>query len=723
MGKFYYYIRIFLKNFSTYTMGVMGLSVGIAISILIFLWVYGELNYDKFNSDYDKTYRLIIGGTVNNNYEKGTGLEIPLYKECLSRFAEIEQGTILHPDFADHIDIKYNGTHYFESNLAIVDTNFLNFFDYKIITGDVLTALNAPNKVVVAENLANQLFDKSNPIGKTITVFGRDFEVGAVMENMPSHSHLKANILVPVWSLDWLQEPGRGYNLYFKLSDKVDKSKLAEQIAKLKTGFSLEEFEFDFIFQPLKEIRFSTDIQFDFVTAKTAKGTIITVGVLAFIILVLAAINFTNLFISTLFVRAKSVCIRKVNGAGQLSVLMDLIIETGTYVLIASLLGLWLASAFVPYFNSIAQSEIIIQQHIRELSLFLILLVVVITIATGIYPARVLLKTFAAKSLQNKGMARGASKTQKTLLIIQFAASIAVLIGTAVVQRQLNYSLNMDLGMNTSNVIHFNPYGAFAGNYAGIKNELIKHPAIIDVTAKRHSPLWVGDIYQIQSSQTGEQAKLTEFCFVKDNYFDFMEISLTKGSSLAFYHDSVKVALINQAMQNEIGFKEALGQRLQADKQFVEVKGVVTDIKKSVHRIAEPQIYMKLDKVSTDSHLLIKTTDDRKAALAHIHQLWEQKVPDRPFIYSFLEDSYAASYVSEKNISAVLQLATFITLLITLLGLVALVKYTVEQRTKEIGIRKVNGAKVSEILAMLNNDFIKWVAIAFVIACPVAWFA
>ena len=723
MSKFYYYIRIFLKNFSTYTMGVLGLSVGIAISVLIFLWVYGELNYDTFHRDYQKTYRLIIGGTINNNYEKGTGLEIPLYKECLNRFAEIEQGTILHPDFADHVDIVYDGTHCFESNVAIVDTNFFSFFDFNIVNGNVLTAINAPDKVVVSEELANQLFKKDNPLGKIINVFGQDYQIGAVMENMPVNSHLKANLLIPIWSTDWLQEAGRGYNLYFKLPEQVDKGRLAERISQLKTGFSLEELELDFIFQPLSEIRFSTDIQFDFVSTKTAKGTLLTMGVLAFVILVLAAINFTNLFISTLFVRAKSVCIRKVNGASQKSVMIDLITEIGSYVLLAALLGACLSNIFLPYFNAIAQSDIVINTYISELTLFLILLVIFLTLATGAYPAKVLLKTIAAEALQNKGLTAGTAQTQKTLLIIQFAASIAVLIGMGMVQKQLRYSLNMDLGMQTSNVIHFNPYGEFASNYTSIKEELLKHPSIVDVTAKRHSPLWVGDIYQISASNKSNHLSLAEFCFVKDNYFEFMGISLTEGNHLRLFHDSARVVLINQAMQKKLALSDPLGQRLLAENQFVEVKGVVTDIKKSVHRMVEPQIFLKLDKVSTDCHFLIKTTDDRQLALSHIRQLWEEKVPDRPFLYSFLDDSYAASYVNEKNISAILQLASVITLLITLLGLLALIRYTVEQRTKEIGIRKVNGAKVSEILVLLNIDFIKWVGIAFVIACPIAWFA
>lgn len=631
--KLHYYYRIFKQNLFTYTMGILGLSVGIAMSVLIYHWISNELSHDKFNSDYNNTYRLIISGVVNGVYEKGTGLEIPLYKECLNRFLEIEQGTILHPDFADNVGIVSEGERFFESDVAVVDTNFFRFFDYNIVRGSGITAINAPDKVVISERLANRLFNTNDILGKIIHVFGEDFQVGAVMENMPVNSHLNANLLVPVWGVPWMQEPGRGFNLYFKLSEHTDRARLAGQIAQLKTAFYPEDYDVTYIFQPLKDIRFSTDIQFDFVKGKVGKDTIMTVALLMLIILVLACINFTNLFLSSLYVRAWSAGIKKVNGANRKTIVADLVGETFTYVFVATVIGVLLASSLVPYFNAIAGSDVALSFVAPKLYLFLILLIVFVTLITSLHPAIKITKVDPVVALKGKGGVPGTSRVQKILVITQFAASIVILICVGVIQKQLNYSLNIDLGMYTSNIIHFNPYGEFAESYDAVRDELIKHPAIVDVTAKLHTPLWVGDLYTIHPWGE-EKASMVEYCYVKDNYFDFMGMDILQGEGLNMFHDSIDVALINMKLLKQLGSGQVVGKSLQGYRHTMEVKGVVGNVRKSAYRFIEPQVYQKIGRITSASQMLVQTTNNKEAALGYVQQLWEEKVPHQPFEYS-----------------------------------------------------------------------------------------
>jgi len=722
MNSFTFLYRRFLRQTFANSLGIVGLGIGIAISLLIFLWISNELSYDRFNNDYKRTYRLTFTALFNGEEVTGSGLSLPFYKQCLTSFPDIEEGIILHPDFGENIAIKHNGELLFENKVAVVDTNFFQFFDYKIKLGNPVKPFDAPDKVVISEQLAQRLFQDANPINQTIKAFGQNWQIAAVMPNMPDNSHIKANILFPIWGIEWMQDKDRDFNLYFKLAEDANVNQLQSRLADLKTGFRFEEVISAYHLQPLDQIRFSNHILYDFTSSKMDKNNLLIGGLLSLIILLLACVNFINLFIATLLEKTKAVVIRKVNGAGRLSIVFEFMLETFVYVLLAIAIGISMALLLESHFNQLANTSVSVNLYSIKLQTFLLSLAVFVTLISGLYPAMIVANTKVNLAKSTSHNVPGRSSLQQVLLIAQFTCSIVILIILGVIQKQIDYSKNIPLGYNTSNILYFNPYGAFCSSYDVVRNQLLQHPSIIDVTASSYTPIGGGDIVEVNGNSRKSDAILTESYAIKDNYFDFMGINTIRGANLAMFNDTAVSVFINKALQQKLAFTSPVGRLLKANSSSYEIKGVVSNIKKSAFHQTEPQLYYKMNRVNNWNRMLVKTNGSNKEALLFLNSLWQKMVPERPFEYQFLNEAYDEQYQSEQQIEAITKYGVFITLFISVLGLYAMVRFSMLRRTKEIGIRKANGASLANLLVLLNKTFMSWVVIAFVIACPIAWY-
>ncbi|MFA8434965.1 MAG: ABC transporter permease [Marinifilaceae bacterium] len=715
-----YLYRLFLKNRFTNLLGISGLSVGIALSVLMLCWTYNELTYDEFNRDYKKIHRLIFGGVANGQYIKGSGLNLPLFKACLQKFPEIESGTIVNPEYWGDVEVKVNDELFFVSHASFVDSNFFDFFDYSLINGTTHTVLDAPDKIVITEKLAIQLFNNSNPIGESLSFFGQNWQVGGVMDAMPANSHLHSDMLIPYRGLDWFDKDS-DFILYFKISETSDVDLLAEKIGSLRTGGRYEELGIDYELQSLKEVRFSTDITSDFITRKIEKHTVLIVAVLSVLILILACVNFVNLFISTMFVRAKSIYLRKIHGANRVAIALEIIAEIMGYVILSVVIGIIILVIMLPYFNELSSSELVINFLSPSFYLLIIALILVVTLFAGVFPAVLITRIKSINILKGRTVAPRISGFQRSLVILQFTASIFLLISVVFVQKQLNYSMNIDLGYRISNIIYFHPYGKFSSGYEAIKEELMRHPLIVDVTVREREPFCAGEMFEIQTDRTDNSIG-AQLCFVKENYFDFMNISIEEGSDLSAYNESSNMILISRSLKNLLEMKQ-YDQTIKMADECLNVKGVVADIKSSSYHVTEPQVYKTIDEVRGSHTMLIKTTNDIEGALEYTGKIWKKINPQRPFEYHFLDQTYEELYNSEKRIKSIIRFGVLVALFITMLGLFAIVKYTMELRYKEVGIRKINGAKVYELMFLLNCRFVNWIAIAFIIACPIAYYA
>lgn len=721
MNRFSYLYRIFLKHSLTNSIGILGLSIGIAISVLIFHWASNELSYDQFNTDSDKTYRLTFSAVLNGESVTGCGLTIPVYQECLNRFPEIEDGIILHPDFGENIGIEVGSELIYEDQVAIADTNFFTFFDYQLLAGSPRNGFNTPDKVVVSKKLATKLFQNKNPVGEQIKAFGQVWQVGAVMDNMPVNSHIKVNILFPLWGIDWMQDNERDYNIYFKVGNQTNHEQLCHKIGMLKTGFRFEELIQKYELQSLKDIRFGTHILYDFVRAKMDKSTVYIVVLLAFVILVLACINFTNLFLSTLFVRTKNVKLRKIIGANRRLILFEFLAETFTYVLCAAIIGIFFAVLTVSKFNSIANAEIFINFRSYEFYGFIFIVVAFVCLLSGLYPAFLMTKTQSSGSSEENVTQPKISSVQKVLMIAQFTSSIIILIFLVVIQKQLHYSRDIALGYQTSNIITLQPYGGFETSYDEIRQQLIKHPAILEVTATSRTPIGGGDVVEVKSQMSQDEVVLTETFAIKDNYLDLMEMEVLSGDNLEVFNDSASTVLINQTLQARLNLADPIGQVIKIGNNKLTIKGIIADIKKSSYQTADPQLYYKLSEVKSWNRMLVKTTANEKDAIKHLETIWHQHVHNRPFEYNFLDQVYENQYKSDEQVGAIAKVGFVIALLISILGIFAIVKFSMQCRTKEIGIRKANGATVFNLLVKVSERFMVWIAISVLVAIPTGY--
>jgi len=443
---------------------------------------------------------------------------------------------------------------------------------------------------------------------------------------------------------------------------------------------------------------------------------------MALAILTIACINFTNLFISTAFLRARSIGLKKANGAGKGSLIREFYTETTLYVLISMAAGVFLAKLALPLFNNLADTRLILNFNEPALLAYLGGIGLITILMAGSFPAFFLTRFRPAASLKGEMKERNITFFQKALVILQFAASIILLVSVFTIRRQVNFVRTSDLGFNKSNIICVNATGPFSESYDMIKQELERYPEIIEVTAKNSLPSEWRHGSGISAS-TEDDPFIVEICDIKDNYLDMLDIGIVTGYPFEDYNDSLNYVWINEQTAQLLGFENPVDQVVLQETDHYIIKGVISDIKsKSLHNRIDPQVYIKLPSVEADHVVMIKISDDQKAAIARVEEKWEEVNPGYPFDYRFLDQAYDDMYQNEARAEGIVTWGMLIAMFITIIGLFAMASYATERRTKEIGLRRVNGAEITDILVLLNKDFLKWVIVACVLALPLGWY-
>jgi len=728
MNTFRYFRSSFLKNRTTNMLSIGGLSLGIAIALVLGWWAINEMKFDRFNDDADQIYRVCREGFLNNETVKLGHVFSPLGPEAKENLPQIQESLRISTTGKERFQVKELVN--YENAIFFTDTNFFQFFNYPIKTGDINSCFNDPDEIVITESLAIKYFGDENPIGEIIRVYDRDWQVSAVMFDVPSNSHLQFDALCVISGVPAFQYDGWGnrdmYGTYVKIAENADTEALAKSITAIAQenfpGYS--QVDIHHILQPLRDIHFDTEFfRFDY-ALKSDKRFVMIFLFMAIAILVIACINFTNLFISTSFLRAKSIGLKKANGASKGSLIKEFYLETTLYVLLSVTTGIGLSILFLPLFNQLANSNIVFDfSNVIFLALLAGITVLTIIMA-GTFPAIHLTKFKAAASLKGTFNGKNTSALQKGLVILQFAASIVLLVTVVSIKRQVNFVQSADLGFNKSNMVYVDATGAFSESYETIKQELERNHAILEVTAKNCIPSDWNQGVDIATQETRENPYIMEVCSVKDNYLDLMEIRVVKGENISNYHDSLNYVMINEQAASVLGIdKNPIDQIIYTGDDPYIVKGVLENIKtKSLHSRVDPQVYNKLSTVGGGNVLMIRISDDTQSALKAIETKWNEANPDYPFEYQFLDTTYDGLYHNEIRAGKIVAWGMCIALFITMIGLFAMARYSTEKRTKEIGLRMVNGAEIIDILVLLNKDFLKWVLIALVIAIPISWY-
>ena len=730
------FIRNFNKQKVVGTLNICSLSLSIMVSIVVGLWAINELTYDNFYSDGDRMYRVVQNFELNGKPIRAATSFKPLGEIAEKELPSIEKMCRI---VSRTMGVTFHNMVHFGVPSLVTDHNFFSFFGFPLKEGDIETAFSGTNNAIITESAARKYFPDEDPIGQRIVSHGYDFFISGIMYDIPRNSHIQAEVILPMFGSfkSWEWDSGFYYDTYFILSPSADLNLIGErltQINKAGAGDFLKNAYNEVGLELVRDIHFSkTEPGFD----NAVKGDKSFLQILVFtalVILIIGCINFTNLFISTAFIRARSIGIKNSQGAGRRTLILEFYKETAVYVFISVVGGLLLAMLTLPVFNNYTGSTTVLDFYNPQLYVFLFCLIIVTILIAGSFPAFRMTKFGIIETIGGKFRGKKMSAFQKALVIIQFTSSISLLIIVFFFGRQIDTLLSQDLGFDNKNVFYVNGWGAFGADYKSLRNELRKNPAIADVAMKQYDlPLRMGNGVGVRSLD-GDEAILIDLSEVSPNYFDFFDMEFLAGENPLWLETAAnsRYCVINEAAARALGLEDnpvdasfmyiSIGQKLiENDGKTYTVKGVIRDsYVKSLHETPGAQMYLNL---SRDDHnpIFIRTVGNPQDAIQAMEKMWKEINPNVPFEYHFLDETYDAQYKAEMNARNVLSYALLITFIISAAGLFAIAFYSTQRRIKEIGIRKINGAKVTDLLLLLNKDVVVWVVISFLIACPIAY--
>jgi putative ABC transport system permease protein len=735
---------------------IFGLAVGLATCTLIMLYIFSEVGYDNHNKDANRIFRIgTKAGQLGNVKEKPwAATSAPLAWGLKADMPEVEQSTrLLKFPTLDKMLLKYqhggDSKQFYETNGYYIDSTFFQIFTYDFKYGNALTALNEPNSVVISEEVAEKMFGNENPVGKPISIglpFGNfNYSVTGVFKDASLKSHIPAHFFLSMRNGDignWVDgqtnwATNNIFYTYVKLKEGTDPKAFEKKLQAFidnRGGTDMKALGItkQLFIQPLQDIYLHSDLGSEIAPNGNITNLYI-LGSIAMFVLLIACINFMNLSTARSGKRAKEVGIRKVIGAEKRSLIYQFLGESMTMSFLALLLALILAYALLPFFNNLTQKNLQLFDK-PELWVWIAGLTLCTGILSGFYPAFYLSSFKPITVLKGKLLNNFSSVTiRKSLVVFQFTISICLILGAVVILKQLNFLDNKQLGFNKKQQIILPLKDKNARtNYDAFKNELLKNPSIKNVTSGSTYPGIpnVEDMLFYAEGKTVNDVIDVHLATVGNDYFKTLGFTMLagRGFSKEFTADSNSIVL-NEAALKEFGYSvtNAVGKKIYYDFKgthaIMQIVGVVMNFNfESLYNTIKP-FGFTTSMGNKYSYIIANvTTKNYAALLKEIQHSWNKVNPDIPFEYSFLDNDFQKNYEKDQRVSIIVSYFTFIAILIACLGLFGLSAFSAEQRTREIGIRKVLGASVSNVASLLSKDFIKLVLIALVIASPLSWF-
>ncbi|MGK7395208.1 MAG: ABC transporter permease [Candidatus Cyclobacteriaceae bacterium M3_2C_046] len=728
MLKNYFYTAIrnfwYQKGYSF--INILGLSVGLATSLLIFLAINHELSTDRFHQDIDQVYRVM----ENQYYSRENIFTTPATPGPLADYLKKEMPEVeLASRMSWYLEqVFFYDQKSFKETGFYVDPDFLQMFSYPFVEGDQQNALSDFSSVVISEQLAHKLFSGESALNKVVAINDNDYKITGVFENVPQNASLQFDFLLNIeryigqnsWTQTW---GNNGLLTFIKISEQADPIVLEDKIRKVVKENN-DQSVVELFIQPYGDMYLYSD----FDQGKVSGGKIEYVRIFIFVaifILVIAIINFMNLSTARAAKRAKEVGIRKVVGATNYSLKAQFLGESILLTFFSLMFAVGLVEAILPVYNQVIGKTLIMDYG----SPIFLLKLAGIALATGLlagsYPAFYLSSFESAKILKGSFKSgKAALAFRKGLVIFQFSLSILLIISTMIIYNQVNFIKNTDIGLDRENVVWINIEGDLRKNFKPFKNDLEQFNFIQQVSSSNFNPLNIGN----SSSGVNWPGKVPDenilFSFINVDY-DFIEtlgMRMDQGRSFSpqFASDSVGI-IINQKAADVMGLENPVNQIIQVSGFDATILGVVEDFNfHSMRAVMEPLIMVL--RPQERNVAFIKTHEKNPAeSLAAIEQVYKKYNGNFPFAYHFLDQTFDEMYKSEIMIGRLASMFAVIAIFISCLGLFGLASYSAEQRTREIGIRKVLGASASNLVIMVSGQFTILVAIAFALTAPLAY--
>lgn len=752
-------IRGLWKNKLHSLINVIGLAIGISVCLVIFLIVNYELGFDTFRKDKDRIYRVyseFSGSFDALNAGVCTGLKTLMQEQ----FTGIEAFANFQNYSAEVSSTDMRGAPLDmgrQKDIVIVEPEFFKVFpDYQWLSGSPEASLSSPFQVVLTKEKADQYFGVLAPeqvIGRevryrdslVVTVSGiikmpeqqTDLKFGDYISySTIRNSWLKNNIELENWN-----NTNSGSQLFVKLMEGTSPENMEEQL-KIAEQYFLEQNEkvswkLDFHLQPFSDLHFNSKLKiFDYSPAPAHLPTLKALILVALLLLLIAAINYINLETARSMRRSKEIGVRKVLGSSKRELTFQFLGETFVVTALALLISLQITSLALNYFKEFIPEGVVLDLSSPLLLSALVIILLLVTLLSGLYPAFILSSFLPAKALKDSAYLGGKTATRsaflrKGLIVFQFVFAQVLIFGTFIIGRQVNFMHNNDMGFDKDAIINvYTPYYETWEKQFVFEQKLQQLPEVKGLSLHSSPPATKGySTNVVKFRKDGEEINHNAHRKFGDTTFIHLyDIPLIAGRNLHL-SDTVKEFLINETFVKQLGFEnpeEALGQHLVFQSKSLPIIGVVKDFHiQSMHNVIQPVMIANERQNFSAFSIKLQTKDkqvsDFSAALKKIENIWKELYPETPFEYNFLDEYIASFYESEQRAAKLMKTVTGLAIFISCLGLLGLISFVITQRTKEIGIRKILGASIVSIMSLLSKDFLKLVLIAGVIALPIAW--
>jgi putative ABC transport system permease protein len=724
-------LRNLFKNSVYSFINIAGLSIGITCSLLILLWVNDEVSFDKFQPKYDRLYQVWINAHFDGKINSWTSVPLPTHDAIKPAHSKIRNSVIL--DWGnEHLLTVGEKRIYKRGHYA--SEEFLEMFQYPLVTGNAAQVLDDATAIVISESTAKALFGDEDPINKIILVDNRsELKVTGILKDVPKNSNLQFDILL-TWKLNeqvnqWVQNSkdnwgNYSFQVFLELGDKQDEAEVEAAIKDLLTKNGQNDLKREFFLHPLSRWRLYSS----FKEGKENGGMIDYVQmftVIAVFILVIACINFMNLATARSERRAREVGIRKSVGSRRGELILQFLGESLFISFLAFAIAILMSELLLPFYNDLVQKTLFIDYTSPTFWLFASGLILLTGIVSGSYPAFYLSSFQPVKVLKGKvQVGKSASTPRKVLVTLQFGFSILLIIGMVVIYQQIKHVQSRDLGYAQENLVTVDYTREIGQNYKVIKQELLQSGVVASVT-KSNSPItsiysnnFVGWPGKPEDLRVLFSTIATEY-----DYAQTMGIKILQGRDFSedFKSDSLAV-IVNQAAVDVMGLKEPIGTKLDFWDSKREIIGVFDNVLMgNVYQPISPMIVVFQPEWISAVSIRLEKTKDLQAAMKKVEFIFKKYNEAYPFEYAFADVEFAKKFTTISMISKLASLFAGLAIVITGLGLFGLAAFSAEQRTKEIGIRKVMGASVGSLVALMNKDFSRLVIISFILSAPLAW--
>ena len=726
-------IRHIIKHIGYSVLNILGLTLGISSALFLIIYVADEVSYDRYHENADRIYRVSSKITEPDDQFTWVVAQIPFGPQVVHDYPEVQA-------YVRFINMpralyKYEDKEFNEENFNFVDSTLFDIFTYKVLKGEVKSALTEPKKIVLTEKIANKYFGNTDPIGKTLTTGNDTYEVTGVIQDVPTNSHFRFDAVaarnnLPKQIGNWGNFGVFTYLLFPKDFDvKAFETKIHEMYdTYMKPIFGPMNIKMEYILEPITKIHLYSTKPGE--PEPTGSITYVYIfGIVAIFLILIAAMNYMNLATARSTRRAREVGLRKVVGSRRGPLVAQFLSESILFTLVSLILSVVLVIVLLPKFNMLAGKSFdlhIIYSPVVLLSLLGI--IIIVGVFGGSYPA-FFLSRFSPVTVLKGEITQGSAGSlfRKILVVIQFTVSVIMIICTLVVFRQLNYLKTMDQGFDQKNIIGLQLNQEMVRKYPVLKQTLLDNPNIKYVTST-NTPVGEGsgkEVFNVETDQ-GMTQKGINFAVVDHDFVDALGIKMVQGRDFEkdMPSDTLSGVVVNETFVKRMGWSDPIGKKIEAgdaNTLRARVIGVMHDYHQTgmyngieslllAYRPNKNVIYIKL------------SGNEMKQTLSFIESKWKEIFPDQPYNYTFLSERFNRQFEADEKRGLIFTMFTILAILIACLGLFGLASYMVEQRTKEIGIRKVFGANESIILRLISKDFLILVTIGILIAIPEAYY-